>query len=106
MRDFDSVFNHLPADAKVSGNLARSPALDDEAAQGFVRDQGRSANRISGLFVIVIIVASQCLASSSTIPHGRSPADNRETIWLMAQEDVRNFFHQGGAISLLAVRGI
>ena len=106
MRDFDSVFNQLPAHAKMSRNLACSPALAHEAAQGFVRNQGRSANRISGLFVIVIVVASQSFISSSTLPYGRVPADDRETVCLVAQEDVRNFFHQRGAISLLAVRGI
>ena len=101
MRNFDSIFDQLAADTKMVGNLGRIASLDHEPAQRRVGDQGGRANGISGFFIIVIVIPSRGAL-------GQVPllTDDRETVRRMTQEDVRDFFHQCGPISLLAVSGI
>src|SRR5215471_1459782 len=101
MRNFDSIFHQLATDAKMLGNLGGITSPDHETAERRVRDQGGRANGISGFFIVVIVIPSR-----GVLRQVRLLADDRETVRCMTQEDVRNFFHQRGPISLLAVSGI
>src|SRR5262249_19537364 len=57
--DFDPIFDKLPANAKVSGNLLRRSAGRDESPQRRIRDQRGRAYRIGCLFIIVIVITGQ-----------------------------------------------
>ena len=85
----------------MMGNLAGIATLDHEPAQRSVRNQGGRADGISGFFIIVMVIAGRGVTGSSGLF-----ADDREPIWRVAEENVRNFFHQRCAISLLAVSRI
>src|SRR5215831_6759139 len=108
MRDFDAIFDQLPADPKVVGNLGGIPSLNYEPAQRSVGHQRRRANRISSFFIIVIVVTGRGVTRSRRLftDARRLFTDDRQAVWRMAQENVRDFFHQRGAISLVAVSGI
>jgi len=83
------------------GNLGSIASPHDEPAQRGVRNQGGRAHGVSGLFIIVIVIAGRGALESNGLF-----AVNRETVRRMAQEDVCDFFHQRRAISLLTMSGI
>lgn len=81
----------------MAGNSCGITASQHESPQGSVRNQGRSADRISGFFIVVVVIAGRGVARF---------AYDREAVWRVAEENVRDFFHQCSTISLLAVRRI
>jgi hypothetical protein len=114
MRDFDTVFRELTADAKAPRDFIPISSFNDHPAQRRVGHERRGADRIGRFFVRVVVLARDYFAGRRTTlaglpgrgPRGQVSANSRQAIWLVAEKDVRDFFHQRGAISSRAVRRI
>lgn len=101
MSNLDAIFDEGPADAEMTRNLFRRSARQHKAAQRLIRNQRGSTDGVGRFFVIVIVVAGA--GSASPCLGVRVTANNRQPIRLVPEKDVRDFFHQGGAVSLLAM---
>ena len=119
MRDFDSVFGELAADPKAARDVIPISSLNDHPAQRRVGHERRGADRVGRFFIRVVVLARDYLAGWCTVPYrptpaglpgreprGRVSANSRQAIRLVTEKDVRDFFHQGGAIACRAVRRI
>ncbi len=106
MRDLNSVFRELTADTKATRNFIPTSSLHDHPAQRRVGYERRGADRISRFFVGVVVLARDYFAIRRTLPDSRVSAHSRQAIRLVAEKDVRDFFHQRGAIARRAVRWI
>ena len=106
MGDFDAILGELPADPKTTSNVWRLTTLKDQTSYRCVRYQCGCADCVSGFFIGVVIFASECFASCCTLPYSRVSANNCEAVRFVSEKNVRDFLHQGGAVSLHAVRGI
>src|SRR5258708_16995369 len=119
MRDFDPVFRELTADAKAPRDFIPVSSLNDHPAQRRIGHERRGADRIGRFFVGVVVFARDYFAARRTLPcrptpaglpgrgtRGRVSANSRQAIRLMAEKDVRDFFHQRGAISRCPLRPI
>src|ERR1700682_3988801 len=76
MRDLDSVFRELAADAKATRDFIPTSALNDHPAQRRVRHERRGADRIGRFFVCVVVLARNYLAGWCTLPYGRVSANS------------------------------
>ena len=107
MSDLDSIFDQLPTDAKVTGNLIRGASAHHESPQSCVRNQRCCTSRVSCFFVVVIVITRQgsCRSPGTfrTLPNGRV-SDHSQSIRRVAEKHVRNFFHQCRSIAMLTVR--
>src|SRR5216684_676726 len=116
MRDFDPVFRELTADAKAPRDFIPISSLNYHPAQRRIGHERRGADRIGRLFVGVVVFARDYFAVGRTVPcrptpaglpgrgpRGRVSANRGQAIRLMAEKDVRDFFHQRGPISRSAV---
>ena len=56
MGDLDSIFDQLPADVKVTGNVIRGASTGHESPQSSVGNQRGCASGVSCFFVIVIVI--------------------------------------------------
>src|SRR5712691_9753342 len=94
MRDLDSVFRELTADAKAARDFIPTSALNDHPAQRRIGYERRGADRIGRFFIRLVVLARDYLARGGTLPHGRVSADSRQAIRLVTEKDVCDFFHQ------------
>lgn len=111
MRDLDTVFGQLPAHLEVSRNFPGISPFPHQATQRAEGHQRGRAHRVCRFFVRLVVIARQHSAArlvrrSRRFARPIFACDRRETIWFVAEKDVRDFFHQGGPISLWAMRRI
>ena len=102
MRDFDAVFDQLPAHTKATRNLIGGAAIEDKFAQRRIRNERCRANSVSGFFIgFVVVTRKNSIACFFFVGD-----NNGKTIRTMAEKYVRDFFHERRAIPLRAMCGI
>src|SRR5712691_8682991 len=71
MRDLDSVFRELTADAKATRDFIPVSSFHDHPAQRRIGHERRGADRIGRFFVCVVVLARDYFASRRTLPDSR-----------------------------------
>jgi len=67
MSDLDSIFDQLPTDVKVTGNLIRGAAAHHESPQSRVRNQRCCTSGVSCFFVVMVVVTRGDLPGSLSL---------------------------------------
>src|SRR5260370_31076788 len=106
MSNFDAILGWLAAYPKTASNVLRVATLKDQASQRCIRYQRGCSHGVRGFFIGVVVFAGEGFASCCTLPYDRVSADNGEAVRLVSEKNVSDLFHQSGAVSLHAVRGI
>ena len=79
MSDLDSIFDQLPTDAKVTGNLIRGASGYYESPQSCVWNQRCCTSGVGCFFVVVIVITRSDLPGSLSLWQGaRVRASSRD----------------------------
>src|SRR5688572_22866642 len=98
-RHFQTVFNQLAADAKVPGNFKRSLTVQHKLPQSSIWHQRGSASRIGCFFIDLAVIPG----NGSTAMILRLDI---QAAGLVAEENVRDFFHQSSVSAHRRMRRI